>query len=83
MGRPYQTLLRITLAVLIFSVGVILGGCGNPPPPPPPPPPTAHIFVCVLNSHTDAYSCNVNFKIIDSAGYSQIGGVSVIVAKPK
>ncbi|RZD14083.1 MAG: hypothetical protein EVJ47_07560 [Candidatus Acidulodesulfobacterium ferriphilum] len=73
--------LRIILAALIFSAAVSLSGCLKPPPPPPPPP--AASSYCNKNTTTKVYSCNINFTVTNLAGYSQTGGVSVIVANPQ
>ena len=80
MERRYLIPLRIILVVLIFSTAVSLSGCkrrgggGNPPP---------SVSYCVKNPTISVYNCNINFTITSSAGYSQIGGVSVIVANPQ
>ncbi len=60
------------------SLGIVLSKTSLPPPPPPPSPSN-----CVENNSTGVYSCNINFKITNLAGYYQVGGVSVIVANPQ
>ena len=79
-GRRHLIPLRIILAVLIFSTAVSLSGCrrhggGSPPP--------AAASICNKNPSTKVYNCNINFTIINLAGYSQTGGVSVTVANPQ
>ncbi|MCL4498431.1 MAG: hypothetical protein M1412_00855 [Deltaproteobacteria bacterium] len=72
--------MRIILAALIFSAAVSLSGCrsggggGDPP---------QSVSYCNQNPSTKVYSCNINFTITNTAGYSQIGGVSVTVANPQ
>ncbi len=72
--------LLIILAILIFSLGSVLSGCSLPSAPFPIP--TSSPSVCQKNKTTGIYSCNINFVITNSVGYSQTGGVSVIVANP-
>ena len=78
-GR-HRIRLLIILAALIFSAVVTLSGCGWKKPPPPPPPTAS---TCNQNSTTKVYSCNINFTIANTAGYSQTGGVSVTIANPQ
>ncbi|MFW0884934.1 PilW family protein [Candidatus Acidulodesulfobacterium sp. H_13] len=66
------------IRILIFSLGSVLSGYSLPSAPLPIP--TSSPSVCQKNKTTGIYSCNINFVITNSVGYSQIGGVSVIVA---